>query len=564
MPSDSKSPVGPKSPYSSEPPISGGTEIPEVEMVRRVDLFITDLLSEKQVDEELAILSRDKRLSILSKYMNIGGADYRRALILRAMHGEAFNLVAAKVQNLIDECNSSFDEICVVIMERLEVLKTASESAPKAPTAVREEVKQVIVSPESEVVSPDADTVFSSRPPESASNLLLSEIDALLDKLSDDERHALLNCKTLDDMMVHDSIDLESAMDLQLDIRSLMGEYELTEEKIRQLISERHQAAKAIDERKKAIISHTPLSSEMSNEKFVASLTDEGRQMADELLLLDLNENWDIRNAGDVQALEEQHGKEGYVRLSMHVIDRISSAESKKELCEALKGDDGKGAAHTEKEEGDDMTLSPWDTRQSAEEVSSASKPSLAQLLDKLPEESLRILERDMLENEDGQPGAATARFFQQMINNGLNPNTHFDELRELLIERAINVEAPEIIKGFVETVLADDKMEVLKACVKVNGNDRSAVNKLGVKYGPDFWGMSNRLRKLQKKLGCSEGYLRNALKIHLKGGVIVSEQDDSREKDAVPSSTGVKAVTGASAAIAKLRLRLVKKNGNS
>lgn len=86
---------------------------------------------------------------------------------------------------------------------------------------------------------------------------------------------------------------------------------------------------------KEAVISSVPLNSQMSSRQFVSALTSEGKEILRELLLTEE----DIRDTKVIETLEKQRGKKGYMKLAIHLIDRmISFPEAKKELSELLEG----------------------------------------------------------------------------------------------------------------------------------------------------------------------------------------------------------------------------------
>ena len=469
-----------KPPYSSEPP-QNGKEQPH----GLVDDFLRDLNVRDREKKKGEI----KDLDILKDYFETCNFGFWELKEFRKKYGEQFNLLVARVDELIRAYGCLPDVIRRILLQRLEKddfpveeVSTPNEAlgseedgevgciilSPEEVAEMRRDV-QAVAQIEHEPVDPFVNTIPSSRPSDAIPNQLHDDIDRFLSTLLEAELFILFHCENLESIAAYEkygiSVDPESALKIQVGAKELMQKYGLTESDIREPILGRvrasgrptqiadmnitdnhpaHEAIQKIVEKAtptlvEAGVAKVPLSPEMNNQEFVSALTDEGKKMVGDILSLK-----DIKDMGAWQALEVEHGKKGYVRLGQHVSDRVSSTAGKKEFDDALRGDDG-AAVFARKRNY--LTDSPWANRPPVESADSP-KPSMAQLVAELSDENKNQLKEDMFGKASDEVlgmNHATVTFIKKMAANGLRSNDHLEELKRLLSKKGQNQPVVEV-----------------------------------------------------------------------------------------------------------------------
>lgn len=162
------------------------------------------------------------------------------------------------------------------------------------------------------------------------------------------------------------------------------------------------------------------LNDEMSPAEFVRKLTDEGREMVIELLLL----GDEIRDASAIKMLEQKSGRSGYTSLAMHIIVRLNANPGvKEELNKALK----KAEVAREKRPA------------FASEGAKGPKQSLAQIVAGFRPEEKRLLLAELRLSKSGFDGGKPIvlqmlpRCTRLMTESGLDPELHMGQLQLLL-----------------------------------------------------------------------------------------------------------------------------------
>ncbi len=226
----------------------------------------------------------------------------------------------------------------------------------------------------------------------------------------------------------------------------------------------------------------------MNSQEFVGALTEEGKEMLRQLLLL----REDIKDAEAIQKLERETGMKGYLALAMHVGDRvISRPEARQELGNALKANEPEIAPFTKKgtEPSRSMTLSPWDARSQV-----AVQPAVPNI-DQGPFIRSRRAEQ------------ITVSPWQSEIGQTLQEEvvTFFDKFTP---------EAKDLLRAVLNTENTDDPVEVAKMINEYAPKESSGSFKI----------MNDSVAQYCKRLSRPEDEVRKALAIKLVGGGALPE----------------------------------------
>jgi hypothetical protein len=292
---------------------------------------------------------------------------------------------------------------------------------------------------------------------------LRDDVDRYLGTLSEHGLYFLYYAKGLDDMLrlanEDPRLNPDFAHRIQSDIQLLMQTHGVSETEIREKMMDWFETRKRVPlieevtfvgnaesmqlhqevlesaqaSRDKEVFQVT-LDPQMSNQEFVDALTPKGKEMLKELLLLA-----DIRDAQAIQELEQKPGKSGYVKLAMHVADRIcASAKARKELCEALKGHEKSSISFVQPGATEaEPTVSPWTTQPPAETATNFERV-IDQFLSEISDEERIELKQDVFREEDDEvrpAGAVTSRLIQRLVKSWEIDFTG-DKLKRLLAPR--------------------------------------------------------------------------------------------------------------------------------
>lgn len=318
---------------------------------------------------------------------------------------------------------------------------------------------------------------------------------------------------------------------------------------------------------RRVVVANGSLSGETRNAQFVGRLTDEGREMVKELLLLE-----DIQDADAIQELERTSGKSGYSRLAAQLIMRMSSSpEAKNEICEAIRDlevpvEEVPFARKRDKVK-DKLTVSPWASRPRVG-AAEGPKPSLAQILSEEftaeeREELLRYVRRDGsdFDGEAAVVNSVLGRLIQKMLANGMNPIEHMGQLKVLLTggmptfsktgvpfarprradqltvspwQHEIGATLLQEVIPFIDPLSAEEKAILSAVLDMKNPNDPVEVNRLSQEHATEsdenaFLRMGYRLETFIKRSKRPAEDVRKALAIRLEGGEILPQGHPSQ-----------------------------------
>lgn len=317
---------------------------------------------------------------------------------------------------------------------------------------------------------------------------------------------------------------------------------------------------------RKVRIADGSLDSETTNAKFIGSLTDDGREMAKELLLLE-----DIRDPDAIKKLERKTGKSGYAELAIILAIRLSASPlAKKEICEAIKiietKEEKKPLFMSPRDPGQ-VIVSPWTAgRTAGQPVERAKSPalSLPQILEEFTPIQRKMLLSEIRQSESNFDGGKPVKFqmltkcSQRMFENGLAPDMHMGQLKLLLEgksptggddsrpfartrkrekpltfspwrQQSIGVAVLPEIGPFADK-LTPEAEGLLRAVVSTKNPDDSAeVERMIQEYAPgsskeQFDQMKLTVIRLAKRLSRPLEDVREAFRLRLAGGKVLPE----------------------------------------